>query len=120
MSETNAFAGRVVKQRRSGEELRGVGREMLTSIHRKDHHSSAISRVWIAKYGKKEKRPLGIPVVADLALQRHTAEILTTIYEQDFLKDSFGGRPGRGQHNALATLNQIKAGEKVGGVFEAD
>jgi group II intron reverse transcriptase/maturase len=39
---------------------------------------------------------------------------------QDFLNGSFGGRPGRGQHNALATLNEIIAGEKVGWVFEAD
>ncbi|MNO39488.1 hypothetical protein D3C76_296200 [compost metagenome] len=30
------------------------------------------------------------------------------------------GVPGRGQHNALATLNEIIAGEKVGWVFEAD
>lgn len=94
--------------------------EMLTSIHRKGYHPPAVRRVWIPKPGKKEKRPLGVPAVADRALQRCTAEILTAIYEQDFLNCSFGGRPGRGQHNALATLNEIIAGEKVGWVFEAD
>ncbi|WP_307449747.1 reverse transcriptase domain-containing protein [Paenibacillus sp. V4I3] len=70
--------------------------------------------------GKKEKRPLGVPAVADRALQRCTAEVLSAIYEQDFLNCSFGGRPGRGQHNALATLNEIISGKKVGWVLEAD
>lgn len=80
--------------------------EMLTSIHRKGYHPPAVRRVWIPKPGKKEKRPLGVPAVADRALQRCTSEILTAIYEQDFLNCSFGGRPGRGHHNALATLNE--------------
>lgn len=94
--------------------------EMLTSIHRKGYHPPAVRRVWIPKPGKKEKRPLGVPAVADRALQRCTAEVLSAIYEQDFLNCSFGGRPGRGQHNALATLNEIISGEKVGWVLEAD
>ena len=32
------------------------------------------------------------------------AEVLTAIYEQDFLPCSFGGRPRLGAHHALATL----------------
>lgn len=56
----------------------------------------------------------------DRALQRSTAEVLSAIYEQDFLNCSFGGRLGRGAHNALATLNEIIAEEKVGWVLEAD
>ncbi|WP_459927965.1 reverse transcriptase domain-containing protein, partial [Desulfosporosinus burensis] len=61
-----------------------------------------------------------VPTVVDRALQRSTAEVLSAIYEQDFLNCSFGGRPGRGAHNALATLNEIIAGEKVSWVLEAD
>ena len=53
-----------------------------------------ILRVFIPKPGKKEKRPLGIPCVADRALQRSVAGVLAAIYEQDFLPCSFGGRPG--------------------------
>lgn len=93
---------------------------MLTAIHRKGYRPPAVRRVWIPKPGKKEKRPLGVPAVADRALQRCTAEILTAIYEQDFLNCSFGGRPGRGQHNALATLNEIISGKKISWVLEAD
>ncbi|MDQ0890239.1 RNA-directed DNA polymerase [Paenibacillus sp. V4I9] len=96
------------------------GDEMLTTIHRKGYRPPAVRRVWIPKPGKKEKRPLGVPAVADRALQRCTAEVLSAIYEQDFLNCSFGGRPGRGQHNALATLNEIISGKKVGWVLEAD
>ena len=51
---------------------------------------------------------------------RSTAQVLNAIYEQDFLPCSFGGRPGLGAHNALATLNEIIAGSKVSWVLEAD
>jgi group II intron reverse transcriptase/maturase len=58
--------------------------------------------------------------VADRALQRTTAQVLSAIYEQDFVSCSFGGRPGLSAHNALATLNEVIAGGKVGWVLEAD
>ena len=58
--------------------------------------------------------------VSDRALQRSTAQVLAAVYEQDFLPCSFGGRPGRGAHHGLATLNEIVAGSKVGWVLEAD
>src|SRR5215469_11698472 len=45
---------------------------------------------------------------------------MSAIYEQDFLPCSFGGRPGRGAHHALATLNEVIAGSKIGWVLEAD
>jgi len=63
---------------------------------------------------------LGVPTVSDRALQRSTAEVLSAIYEQDFLPCSFGGRPGLGAHHALATLTEVIAGSKVGWVLEAD
>lgn len=93
---------------------------MLQSIHRQGYHAPNIRRVYIPKPGKREKRPLGVPCVADRALQRTTAQVLSAIYEQDFLPCSFGGRPGRGAHHALATLNEVIAGRKVEWVLEAD
>jgi len=68
----------------------------------------------------QEKRPLGVPCVSDRALQRSAAQVLSAIYEADFLPCSFGGRPGRGAHHALATLNEVIAGGKVGWVLETD
>jgi group II intron reverse transcriptase/maturase len=46
--------------------------------------------------------------------------VLSAIYEQDFLSCSFGGRPGRGAHQALATLHERIAGGKIEWVLEAD
>ena len=39
-------------------------------------------------------RVLSIPTVADRALQRSASQVLSAVYEQDFLPCSFGGRPG--------------------------
>ena len=93
---------------------------MLQSVHRQGYQAPSIRRVYIPKPGKQEKRPLGVPCVADRALQRSTAQVLSAIYEQDFLPCSFGGRPGRGAHQALATLHEVIAGRKVEWVLEAD
>ena len=53
-------------------------------------------------------------------MQRSVATALSTIYEQDFLNCSFGGRPKRSAHNALATINETISGKKVSWVLEAD
>lgn len=93
---------------------------MLQSVHQQGYKAPPIRRVYIPKPGKQEKRPLGVPCVSDRALQRSTSEVLSAIYERDFLPCSFGGRPGCGAHNALSTLNEVIAGKKVGWVLEAD
>ncbi len=93
---------------------------MLQSVHQKGYKAPTMRRCWIPKPGKKEKRPLGVPCVGDRALQRSVSTALTSIYEQDFLSCSFGGRPKLSAHNALSTLNEIIAGKKVGWVYEAD
>jgi RNA-directed DNA polymerase len=93
---------------------------MLQSIHRQGYRAPEIRRVYIPKPGKQEMRPLGVPTVADRALQRSTAQVLSAIYEQDFMSCSFGGRPGRGAHQALATLHERIAGGKIEWVVEAD
>jgi RNA-directed DNA polymerase len=93
---------------------------MLHAVHRQGYHPPAIRRVYIPKPGKQEKRPLGVPCVADRALQRSVYQVLSAIYEHDFLRCSFGGRPGHSAHQALSTLNEVIAGRKVSWVFEAD
>src|ERR1700751_4686468 len=93
---------------------------MLQSVHRQGYRAPEIRRVYIPKPGKPEMRPLGVPTVADRALQRSVSQGLSAIYEQDFLSCSFGGRPGRGAHQALATLHERIAGGKIEWVLEAD
>jgi RNA-directed DNA polymerase len=93
---------------------------MLQSVHRQGYPAPNIRRVYIAKPGKQEKRPLGVPCVADRALQKSAAQVLSAIYEQDFLPCWFGGRPGRGAHQALASLHEVISGRQVEWVLEAD
>jgi RNA-directed DNA polymerase len=94
--------------------------QMGSSIHRKCYKPPAVRRVWIEKPGKKEKRPLGVPSVADRALQKSVSVVLSAIYEQDFLKCSFGGRTKRSAHHALATFNEIIFAKEINYVLEAD
>jgi group II intron reverse transcriptase/maturase len=93
---------------------------MLQSVHRQGYQAPIIRRVYIPKPGKQEKRPLGVPCVADRALQRSAAQVLSAIYEQDFLPCSFGGRPARSAHQALASLHEVISGRQVEWVLEAD
>jgi RNA-directed DNA polymerase len=91
----------------------------ISSIHRKGYRPPPVRRVWIPKPGKTEKRPIGVPCVIDRAIQRSVATVLSSIYEQDFLNCSFGGRPGRSAHNALATIDKLINSKKVKNHYNA-
>jgi group II intron reverse transcriptase/maturase len=65
-----------------------------------------VRRVRIPKGTGPETGPLGIPTLEDKVLQRAVVLALEPIYEQDFLNCSYGFRPGRSAHQALATLWQ--------------
>lgn len=93
---------------------------VLESVHRKGYRPPPVRRVYIPKPGKAEGRPIGIPTIIDRTLQRAVSKVLESIYEQDFCNSSFGGRPGRGAHNALATLDHAIRKRRVDWVYEAD
>jgi RNA-directed DNA polymerase len=71
----------------------------------------AIRRVWIAKPGSREKRPLGIPTVRDRVVQTALRNVLEPIFERDFAAQSYGFRPERGAKDALRRVAELlKAG----------
>lgn len=93
---------------------------MISAIHRGGYQPPPARRVYIPKPGKAEKRPLNVPTVMDRALQRSVSKILTNIFEADFMKSSFGGRPKLGAHHAIATIREAIVMHNVNWVYEAD
>jgi RNA-directed DNA polymerase len=78
-----------------------------------------LRRVWIPKPGKTEQRPLGIPVMFDRACQALAKAALEPQWEALFEADSYGFRPGRGAHDAIAAIFiTIRAKSKY--VLDAD
>jgi len=67
----------------------------------------AVRRTWIPKPGSSERRPLGVPTVRDRVVQNALRHVLEPIFEKEFAEHSYGFRPGRGCHDALARVEQL-------------
>jgi group II intron reverse transcriptase/maturase len=109
--------GMTVEQAR--ENLNWLLPPILKQVHEGRYVAPAVRRVYIPKADGKQ-RPIGIPAVIDRAIQAAMTKILNEIYEQDFLKCSFGFRPELGCHHALATVNEILYRWKMEHVLEVD
>jgi group II intron reverse transcriptase/maturase len=79
-----------------------------------------VRRKYIPKPGSAKQRPLGIPCFEDKLVQAGLVRILEAVYEQDFIEDSYGFRPGRSCHKALRALSETVEGQPVNHVAEAD
>jgi RNA-directed DNA polymerase len=80
---------------------------------------SPTRRVRIPKPGTTETRPLGIPTMQDRALQAVVKLALEPEWEAKFEENSYGFRPGRSCHDAVAAIfNSIRYVPKY--VLDAD
>lgn len=122
------LAVRRVTQDNQGKKTAGVdGVKSLTPKQRIDlvgqlkltRKAKPTRRVWIPKPGTEEKRPLGIPVMKDRAIQALVKLALEPEWEARFESNSYGFRPGRSCHDAIeAIFNAIRYKPKF--VLDAD
>jgi len=122
-SRANALvAVRRVTERNAGRETAGIDGKVVLLPRAKvelvawvQSRSSSwtvrpVKRVFIPKANGK-RRPLGIPVIADRALQAAVLNALEPEWEALFEPRSYGFRPGRGCHDAIEAIHAVSKGK---------
>jgi RNA-directed DNA polymerase len=105
--------------RHYGERLEENLHDLSERLKRGAYRAKPVRRVYIAKTDGRQ-RPLGVTALEDKIVQRATVEVLNAIYETDFLRFSYGFRPGRSQHHALDALYTGLLTRKVNWVLDLD
>jgi len=102
-----------------GKKLEDNLRQLVDRIHSGTYKPQAKREVLIPKADGK-KRPLAIGCFEDKLVEWAVAKILENVYEPQFIRNSFGFRPGKSAHHAIKANYQILKDNKRPHVVEID
>lgn len=85
--------------------------KIIERIKDESYTPNPAKRIYIPKKNG-DKRPLGIPTIEDKLVQEVVRNILESIYEPSFSKNSHGFRPNRSCHTALLQIKNTFVGTK--------
>ncbi len=94
-------------------------KRLRDQLKQKTFRVGDIKRVYIPKSNGK-LRPLGLPNMDDKIVQQGVSQILESIWEQDFLPNSYGYRPRKSAHQAIHSLKLNLQYKGYGYIVEAD
>ncbi len=93
--------------------------DLSSRLRRLGYRAQPVRRTYIPK-GDGCYRPLGIPAFEDRLVQDRLSQVLQAIWEPEFRDCSYGFRPGRSAHGALARVAEVITNEQTQWVVEAD
>ena len=104
-----------------GQELEAKLAELSDRVRRGAYRPQPVRRVYLPKRGNtQQQRPIGVTALEDKLVQRATTMVLNAVYEPEFAGFSYGARPGRSAHQALAVLDHALHQKRVKWVLDAD